>query len=100
MAINIPSKFGSGLPSKLNQKKGIDFDKLTEKLRFEREHIQPCLTNHQLVLYHHRCDLFVGNYYHGKHHFLNVNFTNSESENYPPHRNHEYDEIGKILAHI
>ena len=38
MAINIPSKFGSGLPEP-NHKKGIDFDKLTEKLRFERDNI-------------------------------------------------------------
>ena len=100
MAINIPSKFGSGLPPEPNKKKGIDFDKLTEKLRFERDNIQPYLTNHQFVLYHHSCDLFVGNYYHGKNHFLNVNFTSDESEEYPPHRNDEYDEVGKILAHI
>jgi hypothetical protein len=29
-----------------------------------------------------------------------VNFTGDESEEYPPHRNDEYDEVGKILAHI
>jgi hypothetical protein len=58
MAINIPSKFGSGLPEP-NKKKGIDFDKLTQQIQFEREHIQPYLTNHQLVLYRHRCDLWI-----------------------------------------
>ncbi len=100
MAINIPSKFGSGLPSEPNKKKGIDFDKLTQQIRFERDNIQPYLTNHQLVLYHHRCDLFVGNYYHGKNHFLNLNTTNNESEDYPVNRDAEYDEVGKILAHI
>ncbi|MEA5526940.1 hypothetical protein [Nodularia spumigena] len=99
MAINIPSKFGSGLPPE-QPRKGIDFGELTRKTRFEREHIQPYLTNHQLVLYHHRCDLFVGNYYHGKNHFLNVDFTSNESEEYPPNRNIEYDEVGNILAHI
>ncbi|MBD2629910.1 hypothetical protein [Trichormus variabilis] len=98
MAINIPSKFGSGLPSEPNNKKGINFGKLNEKLRWEREHIQPYLTNHQLVLYRHSCDLFVGNYYHGKHHFLN--FTSNESEEYPVNRDAEYDEVGQILAHI
>ena len=99
MAINIPSKFGNVL-SKSNKKKSIDFDKLTEKLRFERDNIQPYLTNHQFVLYHHSCDLFVGNYYHGKNHFLNVNFTSNENEEYPVNRDAEYDEVGKILAHI
>ncbi|QSV56248.1 MAG: hypothetical protein HEP80_22940 [Dolichospermum sp. UKL201] len=99
MAINIPSKFGSALPPEPHKKKGINFDKLTQQIRFEREHIQPYLTEHQFVLYHQRCDLFVGNYYHGKNHFLNVS-TNNESEEYPAHRDAEYDEIGKILAHI
>jgi hypothetical protein len=98
MPLNIPSKFGSGLPEKPSDKKGIDFNKLSEQIRFEREHIQPHLTNQQCVLYHHRCELFVGNYYHGKHHFLD--HSNSESEDYPVNRNSEYDEIGNILAQI
>jgi hypothetical protein len=99
MAIRIPGKFGSGLPPEPYNKKGIDFGKLTQKTRFEREHIQPYLTNHQLVLYHHCCDLFVGNFYHGKHHFLNVS-TNNESEEYPVNRNDEYDKIGHILVNL
>lgn len=98
MAINIPPKFGSGLPEPTDRK-GINFHKVTEKLRWEREHIQPYLTNHQLVLYHQRCDLFVGDFYHGKRHFLNVS-TNNESEEYPPHRDVEYDEIGQILVNL
>ena len=100
MAINIPSKFGSGLPpEKPTDRKGINFHKLNEKLRWERENILPHLTHRLFSLYGDRCDLFVGNYYHGKNHFLNVNFSN-ESEEYPPYRNAEYDEVGKILAHI
>jgi hypothetical protein len=98
MAINIPPKFGSGLPEP-NDKKGIDFGKLGDKLRFEREHIEPNLTCLQLVLYHQRCELFVGDFYHGKRHFLNVS-TNNESEEYPPHRDVEYDEIGQILVNL
>jgi hypothetical protein len=98
MPINIPSKFGGSLPSEPNKKKGINFGKLNEKLRWEREHIQPYLTNHQLALYHHSCDLFVGNYYHGKNHFLN--FTSNESEEYPVNRDAEYDEIGQILVDL
>jgi hypothetical protein len=98
MPLNIPSKFGSSLPEKPSDKKGIDFNKLSEQIRFEREYIQPHLTNQQCVLYHHRCELFVGNYYHGKHHFLD--HSNSESEDYPVNRNCEYDEVGNILAQI
>ena len=101
MAINIPSKFCSGLtPEKPTDRKGINFHKLNEKLRWERENILPHLTHRLFSLYGDRCDLFVGNYYHGKNHFLNVNFTSNENEEYPVNRDAEYDEVGKILAHI
>jgi hypothetical protein len=89
MAIKIPAKFGSKLPPEEPGSGGVNFNKLNQKRRLEREHIKPVLGDNLFALYHHHCEIFISGKYVGAGYGI-----------YSDHRDADYDEIGKILVKL
>ncbi|MEA5619932.1 hypothetical protein VB711_19080 [Cronbergia sp. UHCC 0137] len=88
MAIKIPRKFGSALPPEEPREKGVNFHKINEKFRYERENIQPHLGD-LYGFYGDRCVIFNGNYYVGRNGY-----------SFRSGKNEDYDKVGKILVQI
>lgn len=90
MGIVIPRNPGAPNPNHRNGDtgRGSIFERLTAKIRWEREHVEPALGKDLFPYYTHYCYIFIEPY----------RYTGPGYGNYRSDRDETYDEVGKRLA--